>query len=253
MASTNERVAVISGACGAIGSATAWTLARSGFKVALLDIDPGVSRLSEEMRASGHSTKGIVCDISLEQAVTGLQGQLGDWYDDVGVLVNNAGISPKSNGSKRLIKDTPLEEWQRVMAINLTGTFLLSRELIVPMMKRRWGRIVMVASQAARTRTVVPGAHYQASKSGLLGFARVLAAECAPHGVIVNTVAPGRIRTAMTEVVSSDVNDEVVKRTPAGRMGTPEDIAHAISYLCSDDIGYAVGAIIDLNGGSFMP
>jgi 3-oxoacyl-[acyl-carrier protein] reductase len=253
MSQTSHRVAVISGACGAIGSATAEMLAKSGFSMALVDIDSRVYNLADEMRSRGHAAKGIVCDVSDEQAVAGLKDNLGDWFEDVAVLINNAGISPKSNGAKRLVKDTPLEEWQRVMNINLTGPFLLSRELIVPMMTRRWGRVVMVASQAARTRTVVPGSHYQASKSGLIGFARVLAAECAPHGVIVNTVAPGRIRTGMTDVVSSNVNDEVVKLTPAGRMGTPQDIAHAISYLCSDDIGYAVGAIIDLNGGSFMP
>jgi 3-oxoacyl-[acyl-carrier protein] reductase len=253
MNQASKRVAVVSGACGAIGSATAETLARSGFRVALLDIDPRVSSLAESMASKGVEAKGIVCDISDEKSVTGLKNTLGDWFDDVAVLINNAGISPKSNGAKRLIKDTPLQEWQRVMDINLTGPFLLSREFMVPMMKRRWGRIVMVASQAARTRTVVPGSHYQASKSGLIGFARVLAAECAAHGVIVNTVAPGRIKTGMTDVVGSDVNDEVVKLTPAGRMGTPQDVAHAISFLCSDEIGYAVGAIIDLNGGSFMP
>ena len=177
----------------------------------------------------------------------------GDWYEHIAVLVNNAGISPKFEGRKRKVTDIPYDEWQQVINVNLTGTFLMSQKLVQPMMENQWGRVVMIASQAARTRTQVPSAHYQASKAAMVALARVLAQEVAPYGITVNSVAPGRIATQMTAQVSGAANADIADATPVGRMGTPQEVAAAVAFLCSPDAAYACGAIIDINGGHFMP
>src|SRR5690606_19549228 len=140
-----------------------------------------------------------------------------------------------------------------VLAVNLTGAFLVTRTCLPALCSHGWGRIVMITSQAARTRTPVPGAHYAASKAGLTGFARVLAAEVAEHGVTVNCVAPGRIATEMTSATRAETNAALAEAIPAGRMGRPEEVAATVAFLVTDEAGYLTGASIDVNGGSFMP
>ncbi len=247
------RVAVITGAAGGIGRAIAERLGKQGHRIVLLDVAQAVHTAGAQLRDLGVEAKAVQMDITDADQVDRLPEQLGDWWQGVAVLINNAGISPKTNGSKSPVKDMALEEWNRVMQVNLTGMFLVTKKCLSIMCEHTWGRIVMVASQAARTRTVVPGAHYQATKAGMVGFARVLAAEVAPFGITVNSVAPGRVESDMTAAVSADTNAGIAGAIPAGRMGKPQEVAAAVAYLVSPDSSYCTGAIIDVNGGSFMP
>lgn len=249
----NKGVAVVTGAAGRIGFAIARRLASDGFRVVLIDRAESVQNNASSLLESGYQAQALQLDITDPQAVAAMAARLGDWWDDVTVLINNAGISPKTDGRKREIAEMPLEEWNLVLSVNLTGMFLMTQACLPAMKRRGWGRVVMIASQAARTRTHVPGAHYQATKAGMVAFARVLAAEVARDGITVNSVAPGRIRTDMTAAVSSDVNEGLASSIPAGRMGEPEEVAGAVAYLVSAEAGYSTGAILDINGGSFMP
>lgn len=253
MITTRRTVALVTGAAGRLGCAIASRLANDGHRIVLVDVAQSVHTQAQLLQNAGYEARALQLDITDPDAVATLPAQLEDWWQEVAILVNNAGISPKTDGKKRKIIDMPLEEWNRVFAVNLTGMFLVTQACLPALQQRGWGRIVMIASQAARTRTQVPGAHYQASKAGMVGFARVLAAEVARYGVTVNCVAPGRIESDMTAAVDAQVNEEVARSTPIGRMGRPEEVADAVGYLASDAASYSTGAILDVNGGSFMP
>jgi 3-oxoacyl-[acyl-carrier protein] reductase len=253
MSPESRKVAVVTGACGAIGQAIARRLAHDGHCLLLLDVNPAVERLAQAFLAENLAARAIALDISDPAQVARLDQLAGDWFGRIAVLVNNAGISPKYQGKKRPVVAIPYEEWQQVINVNLTGTFLVTQKLLPPMLARRWGRIVMISSQAARTRTLVPAAHYQASKAAMVALARVLAGELGPQGITVNSVAPGRIATSMTAQAGASANAEIAEATPVGRMGHPEEVAAAVAFLCSDQASYACGAIIDINGGHFMP
>lgn len=246
------RVAVVTGAARGLGLAIARELGARGHPVALLDADPGVEAAAATLSRAGIAARALRVDITDEQAVEAVPALLGDWAERVAILVNNAGISPKHEGRKRPVAAMPTDEWQRVLAVNLTGAFLVTRTFLPAICARGWGRIVMITSQAARTRTPVPGAHYAATKAGLTAFARVLAAEVAPQGVTVNCVAPGRIATEMTSAVGGELNASIANTIPAARMGRPEEVAAAVGFLASESASYLMGATIDVNGGGFM-
>ncbi|WP_100694581.1 SDR family NAD(P)-dependent oxidoreductase [Advenella sp. S44] len=253
MAHNTSAVALITGGSGKIGLAIGERLAQDGHRIVLADIAASVHAAAQTLRERAIDARAIQIDITDAQAVSTLPEQLGDWWEDLAILINNAGISPKVNGQKSTVMDMSLEEWDKVMAVNLTGMFLVTRTCLQSMCHRGWGRIVMIASQAARTRTAVPGAHYQTSKAGTVGFARVLAAEVAQYGITVNSVAPGRIESAMTAAVDATTNSGLASSIPAARMGAPAEVAEAVAYFTGEHAGYSVGAILDVNGGSFMP
>lgn len=246
-------VALVTGAWRGIGAAIAGSLAGRGHPVVLVDANPGVEQTAESLRQAGHEARAIVADISDEASVARLPEAVGDWWPRLAILVNNAGISPKHEGRKRPVAEMPTEEWRRVLDVNLTGTFLVTRVCLPALGSRGWGRIVMITSQAGRTRTPVPGAHYAATKAGMTAFARVLAAELAPAGVTVNCVAPGRVKSEMTDGVDNAVNAGHAASIPLGRLGRPDEIAATVAFLASDAASYLTGATIDANGGSFMP
>jgi 3-oxoacyl-[acyl-carrier protein] reductase len=247
------RVALVTGAARGLGLAIARRLAADGHPVALLDTDDRVRSAADALRDEGFAARSFKVDVSDEAAVAALPAALGDWWPRLAILVNNAGISPKHDGRKKPVAQMTTDEWQRVLGVNLTGAFFVTRACLPSLCSRGWGRIVMVTSQAARTRTVVPGAHYAATKAGLTGFARVLSAEVVAHGVTVNCVAPGRIETEMTGEVGAQVNASVAASIPIGRMGRADEVAGAVAFLVSDDASYLLGASIDVNGGAFMP
>jgi 3-oxoacyl-[acyl-carrier protein] reductase len=249
MSAPAERVALVTGAARGIGAACAAKLAALGHPVVLADVIEEV----EATAARLPNARAIRLDVADPAAVAALPQALGDWWDRLGILVNNAGISPKVDGRARKIRDMPLEEWNRVLAVNLTGAFLVSQACLPPMRARRWGRIVMMTSQAARAKSQIAGAHYAASKTGLMAFARSLAVEAGPDGITVNSVAPGRIDTPMARGAAGGVNDAFLAQIPLGRMGTPEDVADVVAFLASDAAGYMTGATLDVGGGSFMP
>ena len=251
--SARYRVALVTGAARGIGAAIAARLAADGHPVVLADALGEVEGTAAALRAAGHEALAIRLDVSDEAAVADLPRALGEWWDKLGVVVNNAGISPKLEGRARRVRDTPADEWRRVLDVNLTGAFLVSRACIPPLAARRWGRIVMMASQAARAKSRIAGAHYAASKSGLLGLARSLAVELGPEGVTVNSVAPGRIDTPMARGAASGTNEAFLADIPLGRAGSAEEVAVVVAFLASDAASYLNGATLDVGGGSFMP
>ncbi|MFC7610808.1 SDR family NAD(P)-dependent oxidoreductase [Teichococcus aestuarii] len=168
----DDRVALVTGAARGLGAAIARALAAAGHPVILADVLEGVEALAAELNAAGHRARALPLDVADEAAIAALPQALGARWEALGVLVNNAGISPKVDGRKRLVEEIPTEEWRRVMDVNLTGPFLLSRAAIPVLKRRRWGRIVMMTSQAAHVPSSITGAYYGASKAGLMGFAR---------------------------------------------------------------------------------
>jgi 3-oxoacyl-[acyl-carrier protein] reductase len=251
--SARERVALVTGAARGIGAAIAARLAAEGHPVVLADVLEAVEGTAAALRAGGHEAQAIRLDVADEAQVAGLPHLLGAWWERLGVVVNNAGISPKLQGRARRVRDMPAEEWRRVLEVNLTGAFLVSRACIPPLAARRWGRIVMIASQAARTKSRIAGAHYAASKSGLVSLARSLAVELGPEGVTANSVAPGRIDTPMARGAASGTNAAFLADIPLGRAGSPDEVAAVVAFLASDSASYLNGATIDVGGGSFMP
>ncbi|MBL6454155.1 SDR family oxidoreductase [Belnapia sp. T6] len=249
-----DRVALVTGAARGIGAAIAAKLAALGHPVVVADVLEEREATAAAIRAAGGEARAIPLDVADEAAVAGLPAALGEWWDRLGVVVNNAGISPKGpEGRARRIREMPAEEWRRVLAVNLTGAFLVSQACLPPLRARRWGRIIMLTSQAARAKSQIAGAHYTAAKSGLMGFARSLATELGPDGITVNSIAPGRIDTPMARGAAAGANDAFAANIPLGRLGTPEDVAEVAGFLASDAAGYLTGATIDVGGGSYMP
>ncbi|MBY3325669.1 SDR family oxidoreductase, partial [Rhizobium laguerreae] len=151
------------------------------------------------------------------------------------------------------VSDLTLEEWNDVLAVNVTGTMLCCRAVLPGMKKSGFGRIILVGSLAGRTRPRIAGASYAASKAALSGLSRVLVSQYGPYGITSNVVAPGRILTPLTGSPESKINVDALARIPAGRLGMPEDVAAVIAFLVSEDAGFVNGAIIDVNGGEFAP
>jgi 3-oxoacyl-[acyl-carrier protein] reductase len=206
---------------------------------------------ADALKDSGWSAEAVVLDITREKAVARAIAALMKRHGRVDVLINNAGISPKHAGLKLPAERTPLAEWQRVLDINLTGAFLMSRAVIPCMRAGCWGRIVNMASQAGRTGSGMAGAHYSASKAGLIGFSRTLALEVAGEGITVNCIAPGMVESELTAVQPAAVRRRYASRMPMRRYAKPAEIAAAAAFLASDEARFITGATIDVNGGTF--
>jgi 3-oxoacyl-[acyl-carrier protein] reductase len=169
-----------------------------------------------------------------------------DQFGKVEILVNNAGIT-----RDRLVMQMKREDWDDVLATNLTGAFLLTQALLRPMLKNRWGRIINISSVVGRTGQAGQ-VNYAATKAGLIGMTRSLAREVASRGITVNAVAPGYIATPMTAVLDEKQTAAMLTQIPLGRAGTDTDIAQAVLYLASEGAGYVTGHVLDVNGGMFM-
>jgi 3-oxoacyl-[acyl-carrier protein] reductase len=247
------KVAIVTGGATGIGLAVAQQLAEGGAAVAILGRDSRrLSAALEQIRQRCPDAKvaayatDVAVDARLEDAIRSARRELGP----VGILVNNAGVSPKREGRKVPVAAMSSEEWRHTLDVNLSGAFYAARACIPDFETLRWGRVISISSVAGRTRSDLVGAHYAAAKAGLIGFSRVLAVELAPIGVTVNCIAPGQIDTGMTD---AQANAAYLPRIPVGRLGTPEDIAAAVSYLASDAASFVTGATLDVTGGSFMP
>lgn len=252
MATARREVAVVSGAGRGIGRAIALAFARAGYNVVVgARTENEIRDVASEAGAFGCRALPIACDVSRPEGVRTLVGGALDTFGEISSLVNCAGISPMRNGSKVPIDEMTLEQWQEVIGVNLTGAFLLTQAAVTHMRRAGRGSITNIASAAARTGGIAAGAHYVASKAGLVGFTKVCAREFGAYGVRVNAIAPGRIESAMLRMVSIDpewANREV----PLGRMGSPQDIADVAVFLASDGARYITGATIDVNGGWVM-
>jgi len=199
--------------------------------------------LKDELGERAHVTPANLSDA---EAVAALPKQAEEAMGGLDILVNNAGLT-RDNLAMRM-KD---EEWEQVMAVNLTAAFRLSRAVLRGMMKRKWGRIVSITSIVGVTGN--PGQmNYAASKAGLIGMSKSLAQEVASRNITVNCVAPGFIATAMTEALNEDQHGKLIANIPAGRMGAPEDIAAGVVYLTSDEASYVTGQTLHINGGMAM-
>jgi 3-oxoacyl-[acyl-carrier protein] reductase len=246
------KVALVTGAARGIGYSIAERLAREGAKVVMADRLDLIQQSVEELRSQGLEVDGRRADISDPDVPQALVDDIMARHGRLDILINNAGIAPKHDGKKAFVEETSIEEWADVLAINLTSVFLFCRAVVPIMRKSGWGRIVNMSSVAARSKSDISGSAYCASKAGVIGFSRVLAAEVGGAGICVNSIAPGRIMTPLAAVAGEEVNNRYISLIPVGRLGEPDDIASVASFLASDDAAFVTGAVIDVNGGSFM-
>ncbi len=236
--------ALVTGASGGIGAEIARSLHAAGAAVGLSGtrIEP-LEALASELGDRAHV---LPCNLSDMDAVNALPGQAIEAMGSVDILVNNAGIT-RDNLFMRMSE----EEWDSVLDVNLGATFRLCKGVMRGMMKARWGRIVNISSIVGATGN--PGqANYAASKAGMVGMSKSLAYEVASRGITVNAIAPGFIATAMTDKLTDDQKSGIMKQIPAGRMGTPAEIAAATLYLASDEAAYLTGTTLHVNGGMAM-
>ncbi len=243
-----NEVALVTGASRGIGHAIALALAQAGARViGTATSVEGAAKFTEALASHGYNGRGAVLDAgdgaSIDALIAGLEaaGELPT------ILVNNAAITRDT-----LLLRMKQEDWDRVIATNLTAVFRLSKACVRRMMKERRGRIVNLTSVVGLTGN--PGqANYAAAKAGLLGFSKSLAQELASRGITVNAVAPGFIDTDMTRALTEEQRTALLTRVPLGRLGTPEDIAAAVLFLVSPQAAYITGETLHVNGGMYMP
>ncbi|MCT4331645.1 3-oxoacyl-ACP reductase FabG [Paracoccus sp. YLB-12] len=236
--------ALVTGASGGIGGAIAEALHGAGATVALSGTrEAPLRELADRLGERAHV---VPANLSDAEAVVALPKAAAEAMGSVDILVNNAGIT-RDNLFMRMSD----EEWAQVLEVNLTSVFRLSRSVLRGMMKARWGRIVNITSVVGTTGNPGQG-NYAAAKAGLVGMSKSLAYEVASRGITVNCVAPGFIETAMTDKLNEDQKGKILTQIPAGAMGTPGDIAAAVTYLASPDAGYVTGATLHVNGGMAM-
>ena len=247
------RVAVVTGAAAGIGRATAELFAEEGGNVVLADIaGDAVRSVAAEIRQTGGSATAVVADVSTEAGVEEVIGTTEQGPGSVDVLVNNAGVE-----LKKLVEDTSLEEWNRILRTNLTSAFLMSRRVIRNMKNRRRGVIIMNSS-VGNFIAATKSSAYGASKAGMMALARSLALEGAPQGIRVNAVCPGVIDTPMNERNLNRSEDPDAMRqswfeiTPLRRLGTPRDVAQAILFLASDESSFVTGLPLVIDGGRLI-
>jgi len=242
-----DRVGIITGGARGIGEAIALGFAKNGVNLAIADINLNAAdETAARLTTLGVKAVGIKLDVSNAESVKQAFEDIRKEFKRIDILINNAGITKDS-----LLLRMKEEDWDAVININLKGIFLCSREAIKDMSKQRYGRIVNITSVAAFMGN--PGqANYSASKAGIVGFTKTIAKEYASRGITVNAVAPGFIQTAMTDVLSDSVKEEMKRLIPLGRFGTVEDIANAVIFLASPDSGYITGQVIHVNGGMYM-
>lgn len=238
------KTALVTGASGGIGSAIARCLHKAGAKVALSGTrQEPLQALAEEL---GQGCAVIPCSLEDAEATAALPGKVEEALGSLDILVNNAGLTRDQLAMR--MKD---EDWQKVLDVNLTAAFRLSRASLRGMMKRRWGRIIGITSIVGVTGN--PGqTNYAASKAGMIGYSKSLAAEVASRGITVNCVAPGFIETAMTAALPETQREKLLASIPAQRLGQPEDIAAACLYLASEEAAYVTGQTLHVNGGMAM-
>jgi 3-oxoacyl-[acyl-carrier protein] reductase len=235
------RAALVTGAARGIGLAIASRFVAEGARVALVDVDPGVEGTATRL---GEQALGLIADVTATAEVERVVASVHQRWGRLDVVVNNAGIT----GGSRLTWEVSDEEWQRVLAVDLTSVFLVSRAAVRIMLGQGSGRIVNIASIAGKegNPTLVP---YSTAKAGVIGFTKALAKEVATRGILVNAVAPAVIGTDMVRQMSRETVDMLVAKIPMGRIGRPEEVAALVTWLASDECSFSTGAVYDLSGG----
>jgi 3-oxoacyl-[acyl-carrier protein] reductase len=242
-----QRVALVTGATRGIGKAILHALAKAGCSVVgTATSTSGAETISAALAEAGLQGEGLMLDVNdaaqVDAAIEGIQARHGR----IDILVNNAGIT-RDNLLMRMKDD----EWNSILETNLTSVFRLSRAVLRPMMKAHFGRIVNIASVVGVSGNAGQ-TNYAAAKAGMIGFSKSLAQEVGSRGITVNCVAPGFIDTDMTKGLPEAARGKLMERIPLGKLGTPEDIAHAVAYLASDGAAYVTGATLHVNGGMYM-
>lgn len=242
--SLKDQVALVTGASRGIGKAIAQELVRQGAKViGTATSEAGAAAISEYL---GENGKGIVLNVNDAERCNAVIDEIQKEFGGLAILVNNAGITQDQLAMR--MKD---EEWDAVIATNLTAVGRLSRAVLRGMMKARYGRIINITSVVGSTGN--PGQmNYAAAKAGVAGMSRALAREIGSRNITVNCVAPGFIDTDMTKVLSEQQTAALLQQIPVGRLGTPEDIAAAVSFLASAQAGYITGTTLHVNGGMYL-
>lgn len=248
MGRLENRIAIVTGAGQGIGRAIALGMAREGAGLVIADLDEAnAGAVSREIERGGGKASALYTDISNEGSVRGMIDHTLNEHGHVDILVNNAGIFPTSS-----VEEMAEEEWDRVIGTNLIGTFLCSRAVVSHLLTQRSGRIISLTSgrafQGARH-----GAHYAASKAGIIAFSKSLALELAPYGITVNVICPGITDTAQPR--GHQTEEQIYaqgQRIPLGRIGQPEDLAGPAIFLASDAAGFITGQTILVNGGGIM-
>jgi 3-oxoacyl-[acyl-carrier protein] reductase len=243
----DKQVALVTGASRGIGRAIALELARQGATViGTATSEAGAQSIGEALAAEGLAGRGAVLDVNDGAAAEALVEATVKEFGALGVLVNNAGITQDQLAMR--MKD---EDWDAVIDTNLKAVFRLSRAVLRPMMKARGGRIINITSVVGSTGN--PGqVNYAAAKAGVAGMTRALAREIGSRGITVNCIAPGFIDTDMTKALPQEQQAALKTQIPLGRLGSPEDIAHAVAFLASPFAGYITGVTLHVNGGMFM-
>lgn len=238
-------IAVVTGASGGIGAEIAKQLAQDGFSVALIYNRNAekAQKTADEITLSGGSAKTYKCDVRDSSEITSAIEAIERDFGEISVLVNNAGIS-----EQKLLTDITDSDWENMISTNLSGAFYLCRAVLPYFVHRKSGRIINISSMWGETGGSCE-VHYSAAKAGLIGLTKALAKEVAPSGITVNAVSPGVINTEMVTKLGKDTVDMLREEIPVMRLGTPEDVANAVSFLADDRASYITGQIISVNGG----
>ena len=242
------RIALITGSARGIGRAISETLASRGANIIVADLQYELAEQTAKELANtfGNRTLAVSVNVSEPSSVNSMVEKSIDEFGHIDILVNNAGIT-----RDKLIMRMEEEDWDLVIDVNLKGAFNCCKAVFRPMMRQRYGRIVNISSVSGLAGQVGQ-ANYSSSKAGLIGLTKALAREFASRNITVNAVAPGFIPTTLTQDLAPELKEAILKATPLGRMGTPEEIAYAVTFLASDEAAYITGQVLAVDGGMVM-
>jgi 3-oxoacyl-[acyl-carrier protein] reductase len=243
----SNRIAVVTGASRGIGRACALELAKAGAKIGLMARQAEkLEAVAAEIRSAGGEAFVAPMDLGAPDSIKAAFAAVAQHFGPVNILVNNAAVT--RDGLALRMKQA---DWDTVIQTNLSGTFLCIQQVMSPMVRERWGRIVNLSSVVGEAGNAGQ-ANYVASKAGVIGLTKALAQELASRSITVNAVAPGFIETDMTAVLKEEVKTAVLGTIPLKRFGQAEDVAAAVRFLCSEEAGYITGHVLDVNGGMYM-
>ena len=241
----NGKTALITGAARGIGKTIALQLAAQGADIAFTDLSDEVEVVKSKIESQGRRCLAFRTNVTDGEAVDAMVKEIVGAWERIDILINNAGITRDN-----LFLRMKPEEWSQVMDINLNGVFNVTRAVVRPMVKQRFGRVVSLSSVVGFTGN--PGqVNYSSTKAALVGFTKSLAREVGVRGVTVNLVAPGFINTAMTQKLNEEQQATIIQQVPLGRMGSVEDIANAVAFLSSEQAAYITGTVLHVNGGMY--